>query len=507
MSSCVLIKVFQRVLCLLCFAFALVAIASAIAFASPTSRVRFEGSEYPVITAPDINRKTNMVKVGTVNELTKAVSNAKPGDSIYILPGVYKLTEIKNQEEQNYKQRNNLIFSNVNDVLIRSSTGNPKDVIIKGSGFHKTLAGPSQYIPQALDILFSVGQGAYGISFYGLTIEDSNAYGIYLKGEHNVHDILIQNCKFNNVNQYALKGSFSYDPESSARTSNVYVIDNEFYATALPLVSDHFAEFKGNYIGAIDIMVLENAVIADNVIRDIHGASGEALGATLLWNSCKNIIYERNLIYDCDQGVAFGNSVPPVYSKTANYHVKNGIFRNNVVSNCSWDLFEICYNENTRVYNNTLVRTDSYNAQTQRGIRDSVGTSHNVEIKNNIIRRGMLENIAGGKRGYSVENNLISDDLSISYFVDAENHDFRLTKNAVDAIGKALRLPEVYNDFDLRLRTSSPDLGAFEYSAAAPPPGFGGMLSLHWIIYITGGLAVSAAGGIILKLNFDRKRA
>jgi len=59
-------------------------------------------------------------------------------------------------------------------------------------------------------------------------------------------------------------------------------------------------------------------------------------------------------------------------------------------------------------------------------------------------------------------NNLAVPDYSFA-FADAKSGNLRLTAKAVEAIDKAIPLPEVTSDIDGKPRGPKPDIGAHEF--------------------------------------------
>src|SRR5688572_9008127 len=55
------------------------------------------------------------------------------------------------------------------------------------------------------------------------------------------------------------------------------------------------------------MMALENWTFSDNVFRNIKGRNGGGRVAIFIWVRSRQIVVERNLIVNCDCGIAFGN--------------------------------------------------------------------------------------------------------------------------------------------------------------------------------------------------------
>jgi|GEM_PF-6515606 len=71
----------------------------------------------------------------TVSEVISACDAATPGTIIGITSGTYEMYATHPIYDYDYSAKFN--FSGKDDVVLRSVTGNPDDVILVGSGFHK----------------------------------------------------------------------------------------------------------------------------------------------------------------------------------------------------------------------------------------------------------------------------------------------------------------------------------------------------------------------------------
>jgi len=164
---------------------------------------------------------------------------------------------------------------------------------------------------------------------------------------------------------------------------------------------------------------------------------------------------ERNLIVDCDRGVALGNPG----QATANIagerlvYVADGVIRNNFIAGGPDCGIELWHAERIKVLNNSIWRPAR---NWSRGIRVGTGTAH-TEIVNNLVHGEILfdggeaetrQNLAGRLEGY---------------FVDPASGDLRLTSGASGAIDEGVSLPAVTGDVRGRARVGRPDLGAWEF--------------------------------------------
>ncbi|PYI79935.1 MAG: hypothetical protein DME26_22595, partial [Verrucomicrobia bacterium] len=211
----------------------------------------------------------------------------------------------------------------------------------------------------------------------------------------------------------------------------------------------------GDYIAAIDMMALEDWTFSDNFFRNIKGRNGGGRAAIFIWVRSKRVVVERNLIINCDRGVAFGN---PGQS-TANAggeqpaYVADGIIRNNFIAGGSDCGIELWYADRIKVFHNTIWRPER---NWLRGIRVGTGTAH-TDIVNNLVH-GEIR-IEGGEA--QLRQNLAG--RLEGYFVEPASGNLALTSAAMGAIDQGVSLPEVTDDIRRRPRTGRPDLGAWEF--------------------------------------------
>lgn len=212
--------------------------------------------------------------------------------------------------------------------------------------------------------------------------------------------------------------------------------------------------FGGDYITAIDMMALEDWTFADNVFRNIKGRNGGGRGAIFIWVRSRRVVVERNLMVDCDRGIAFGNPG----TSTANLpgerlvYVADSVIRNNMIAGGTDCGIELWYGEEIKVYNNSIWRTEQ---GWKRGIRVGTGTAKTV-IVNNVVHGEIA--MDGGEA--QMEHNLVG--RLDGYFVDPVSGNLALTPQASGAFGKGVSLSEVAQDIGGRARGEHPDLGAWE---------------------------------------------
>jgi parallel beta helix pectate lyase-like protein len=368
-----------------------------------------------------------IIRVATVDELLAAVERAEPGHTILLADGHYKLPRV-------------VVLQAKKDLTIRSASGDPTKVTLSGRGWDSNARG---------DDILHIGN-CDGITIADLTFADCRSYAVKIEAENAPRNIHIYNCRFRDIGVRAIKGSAGQDPVIRAVKGSIRYC--AFENTRVP-PADWL--YGGNYISAIDMMALEDWTISDNVFRNIKGRDGGGRAAIFIWVRSRQIVVERNLIVDCDRGVAFGNpgqSTANVAGEQLVY-VADGIIRNNFIVGGPDCGIELWHAERIKLFNNTIWRPER---NWSRGIRIGTGTAQ-TEIVNNLVH-GEIR-LDGGEA--QLRNNQTG--RLDGYFVDAASGNLALTARASGAIDQGVALPGVADDIRGRPRARRPDLGAWEF--------------------------------------------
>ncbi|HEY5912079.1 MAG TPA: right-handed parallel beta-helix repeat-containing protein [Verrucomicrobiae bacterium] len=325
------------------------------------------------------------------------------------------------------------------NIVLRSASGDASKVTLAGKGWER---GDEH------DDILRISR-CEGVTIADLSFADCRSYGIKVEAEHTPRDVKILNCRFRDIGVRAIKGSAAQDP--NLRAVKGLVCGCYFENTKIPPAEWLFG---GDYIAAIDMMALEDWTFSDNVFRNIKGRNGGGRAAIFVWVRSRKVVVERNLIVNCDRGVAFGNPG----KSTANLegerlvYVSDGIIRNNFIAGGPDCGIELWYVDQIKVLNNSIWRPDQ---NWNRGIRIGTGTA-NTEIANNLVHGGIQSE--GGQA--QVHHNL-SGRLD-GYFEEPTSGNLALTSVATDALGRGVPLAEVTEDIRRRPRKGNPDLGAWE---------------------------------------------
>lgn len=371
--------------------------------------------------------KGRVVRSASVSELFEAVEKAEPNTTILLAEGHYHLPrrlEIRKD-----------------GITLRSENGNREKVILDG-GKHQ------------LGELLAI-TGCSNVTIADLTIQNVRWNAIKLDTNTGVHRVTIYNCIVRNFWQRGVKG---VKVPANVPKPNGCSIQYCFFVNNRPKTfeddpTDSPQTFNGNYIGGIDVMFAQGWVISKNVFVGIQGRTREGRGAIFLWHDSRDCIVERNIIIDCDVGIALGNSWKPPKIEV---HCTRIIVRKNFVVRCPESGIVADYTKDCLIANNTIHDPQNRLGRLIRLVHDNEG----LRVINNLLSGPPIKNESRSK--VVLLNNMFVPDYSHA-FVDALRGNLRLTANAFDAIDKAMPLLEVKEDIDGKPRGSKPDIGAHEF--------------------------------------------
>ena len=378
--------------------------------------------------APPLPKPTGkVVRVADAPALRKAVASAKPGPTILLADGRYKVDRLRIRQDR---------------LSLRGASGNRDKVILDGGGKLTRIV----IVESGKDLLFA-----------DLTVANSKEYGIFFYGDAGAHRLRVYNVKFLNCLTRGLKGTdaakvrdswtHKHPPEKERQLRPIggqvryCLFVNDRASPRLDL-------YGGDYIGGIDIMSAKDWTVADNVFVDIRGQRGGGRGAIFFWVNGENVVAERNIIINCDRGICFGNP------SGKGPHMTGGIVRNNFIVAGRSEAIEICKTRNTAVYNNTVFCAKP----TQRAVHFQRGNASG-RFFNNLVRGEAVV-----PKEVTAEGNLTGS--FDGWFVNPAVGDLHLTGKAKAALGKARPLKEVAEDFDRQKRRAASDVGADQMAPA-----------------------------------------
>jgi hypothetical protein len=370
-----------------------------------------------------------VIQVSTADELYAAADRAKPGGTIIVADGIYRVTRPLEVKTDN--------------VTLRSASGDRNKVILDGGNEGELLRVTR----------------CSGVTIADLTVQNVRWNGIKINSDTGVHRLTIRNCVIHNVWQRGVKGVI-VPPENrdQLRPTGCRVEYCLFYNDRPKRFADDFADtaqnFNGNYVGGIDVMYARGWTISDNVFVGIHGRTGEARGAIFLWNDAIDCVVERNIIIDCDTGICLGNSSKPADLPV---HCRGCVVRNNFVTRAPENGILADYTRNCKIVNNSIYDPESRLGRLIRLVHDNTG----MLVANNLVCGPSIRVESGST--IDQKSNLVKD-IGSALVSPAEGN-LRLTDRAIEAIDRALPLPEVQEDIDRNRRSSLPDIGAHELKA------------------------------------------
>ncbi|QEG41397.1 GDSL-type esterase/lipase family protein [Roseimaritima ulvae] len=269
--------------------------------------------------------------VATVEELFTAVGKVRPGDSILVADGHYRLPRYFEITTDN--------------VTLRSASGNRDRVILDGAGSrHGELLGIT---------------GCQGVTIADLTIQNVKYNGIKLNSDRGVQRVTVHNCVLHNIWQRGVKAPGLRENAKQLSPRDCRVQFCLFYNDRPKQFSDDETDtpqtFNGNYIGGIDVKNTTNWTISDNVFIGIQGRTREGRGCIYISEDGRNCVIERNVFLNCDIGIALGN---PSLEYSAR-HAVDCVVQNNLVSDCPETGILACYSKDCQIRNNTVFNPDS----------------------------------------------------------------------------------------------------------------------------------------------------
>jgi hypothetical protein len=369
------------------------------------------------------------VDVRNVDELERAAATARPGDTLLIADGEYRLRRT--------------ISLGVPDVTMRGRSGDATRVVLRGEGMTSDVVGTA------------VAIAATGVTVADLTIRDVRWHAVQVRGEAGASRFMLHNARLQDAGQQLVKVSVASHPP--------YADDGTIACSEIGY-TDHA---PGTYTNGVDVIAGRGWTIRDNRFTRIRGpeADGWRAGpAILAWGAAAGTLVERNLIVDASRGIALGLGAGafdhPRGGERRLDHA-GGIVRQNVIVNRhAWadEGIETSAAAGVRIEHNTVL-VEGRNPWSI-SIRFPVAAA---TVRNNLTSRPIVER-TGGR---TVQHGNVSD-ARPDWFVDPAALDLRLTMRA-GAIDAGVTIDGVVLDFDRQPRVSgrAPDAGAYEYRGTA----------------------------------------
>jgi len=376
-----------------------------------------------------------VIGVKTVDALYAAAERVKPGGTILVADGLYRMPQT--------------FYIKTDDVALRGRSGDRTKVVLDFANCRHHEGIAVSYCS--------------GVTIADLTVQNVRQNGIKINSNLQVDRVTIYNVISHNVWQRHVKGPSVPDKDGRADFVEGCRVQYCLFYNDRPKQrgDEPWEDSNGgmgfNYIGGIDVMNAKGWLISDNVFTGIRGKTGEARGAIFMWHNGTDCLIQRNTIIDCDSGICMGNSS----ARGERRHANGFLVRNNFVVRCSESNVLADHTRNCKVLNNTVHDPDGRFGRLIRIVHANDG----LVVANNIFSgpRIVAEQYEGR---IDVRNNLIRP--VGEYFVDAAKGNLHLVAGAVDAIDKATVDRNVREDIDGQQRGEKPDLGADELQKTLP---------------------------------------
>jgi len=370
----------------------------------------------------------NIIRVTNVDELFYAVENIRAGETILIKDGHYMMPRY--------------LEINKDNVTIRGESGQRDRVIIDGkNSIHGELIGI---------------RACSGVTIADLKIQNIKWNGFKINSDSNVQNVTIYNCIIHNIWQRGVKGvKVPKERMDEVCPKNCRIQYCLFYNDHAKTYNDdprdNADNFSGNYIGGIDIMYAKGWIISDNVFVGIQGQTRCARGAIFIWHDSRDCIIERNIIIDCDTGIALGNSHK---AEETDLHCFNFIVRNNFITRAVENGIVADYTKDCKIINNTIHDPDNRLGRLIRLVHDN----DRLLVANNLLSGPRIRNES--QSDITFKNNFEKN--ITEYFIDPSKGNLHLKSKVDDISEKAMPFDEVTEDIDRQSRKSKPDIGADE---------------------------------------------
>ncbi len=305
--------------------------------------------------APPLPAPTGQViHVKSVEQLAAACRDVKPGGTIMIADGHYRMTRY--------------IEITADDVTVRGASGDRNKVVLDGAtSRHGELLGIT---------------GCAGVTVADLTVQNVKWNGIKINSDRGAQRVTIHNCVLHNVWQRGVKApAVPKDKVAQLSPRDCRVQYCLFYNDRPKAFADDETDtaksFNGNYIGGIDVKNTVDWRITDNVFIGIQGRTREGRGCIYISENGRGCVIERNTFIDCDIAIALGN---PTLGN-APLQAVDCVARDNLILQCPETGILACYTKDCQIIGNTV-----HDPQSPRRRLIWVQKSNDgLELANNLI--------------------------------------------------------------------------------------------------------------------------
>jgi len=351
------------------------------------------------------------ITVTTESDLRHQAANAASDTTILIAPGVYNLGDSVH-----------IVNSG---ITLRSVTGSRADVVLDGGGM---LTGHTHVILIEAD----------DVTIADLTIRNGGEHGVSINGS--------DNPKLYNLHIYDTGSQLvKVNPVGDGSHGGILACSRLEYTSTAP----------DEYTNGISAHDAHDWSVRDNQWYRIRTPGNTPAPTILFWSGSSNTVVERNLLVDCYQGIAFGNS-----SHGVGDHI-GGIVKNNFIyASLPHDsVIEMVHATDWYVAHNTalLLNPNGVTWGMEARFEDTTGVfSFNLTNLDIWVNRDSANGSSVGDM-----TNLVGDWLR-----SPSEGDLHLSSPDLPPVDAASPLAYVNLDIDLETRPviEMPDVGADEFS-------------------------------------------
>ncbi len=305
---------------------------------------------------------------------------------------------------------NETIYIRAEHIMVKSASGNPYDVTLKGTGMVKG---------NRVKSIFRVNANYFTLD--GVTLTDVPNHLVQVAGEINASYPHFRHVIFQDAYEQLLKVSYSHKTQAAQDNKSIGgIVDGCIFQYTKGIGPNY-------YIGGVDALGAEDWVVKNSVFRDIASPKGLiAQYAVHFWDNADNNKVIDNIFIDNDRAIGFGMRLP---NRGIRYAHKNGVAQNNVIYHTdNGDLFADVGimaegNKGVLINGNAILLLHSYD----NAIEYRWDNSTNIAIINNRVnkriqgRDGATASLQNNVEALSLEDFLIvlkkkSDQLDVVDF-------------------------------------------------------------------------------------------
>lgn len=370
------------------------------------------------------------------DDLAAVLAGAKSGDVIALATGTHNVTST--------------LVLDKPGITLRSQSGNPEDVILKGI-----------LVPDMIHVTAS------DVTIAGLTLQDGGGYGILVKPvTGDVNDTIIENVRVHDMGREFV--SIGDDGTGTWFADGGEVRCSEFVLSAAG---------RKKVVGMCETGGIKIHRAADWTVRDNHIEGFWCAFADAGWGieaseGSRNVVIERNVLHDTVHGIALGRGQlkteriwedPPCEGTPL--QAIDGIVRNNIVFSWERELFESAEVKprlgitvenscNATVLHNTIYSKERHTeASLLMRFANTTGVVANNLTNGTVRRQDDAKSVVSTNIEHTGDNS----------FMHLQKKDLRLAPAAYDLIDQADPEHTVADDFEGQLREDGlPDIGADE---------------------------------------------